>query len=243
MNNEDLIAEISTDICNALALSDQTLLHTIEKYCTCFGAENFFFGSALYQHLQPCPEICILTNYPKAWQERYAEKQYFNQDLTVAHCKGKSTPIVWPTKNKHISRTNKIIFSEASNYSLKSGISIPYHAVTGEYGALAVSSSEHFEKSDLNKPENLFSLQLLGSCLFDIIRLKNKQGRKKALTEREKECLKWVAVGKSSWVISKIIGISKRTVEFHITNAGFKMGTTSRTSAVVIALLSGEIEL
>ena len=55
------------------------------------------------------------------------------------------------------------------------------------------------------------------------------------LGRRETETLTWAARGKSSTEIAQIMGISKRTVDFHITNARAKLGVATRTQAVVRA--------
>lgn len=57
-----------------------------------------------------------------------------------------------------------------------------------------------------------------------------------ALTEREVECLRWLSVGKSDSEISIILGISPRTVRFHIDNAKVKLGAATRIQAVAKAL-------
>jgi len=56
------------------------------------------------------------------------------------------------------------------------------------------------------------------------------------LNERESDCLTWTARGKSSAEIASILGLSKRTVDFHIDNACRKLGATTRTQAVVKAV-------
>ncbi|ARQ13317.1 response regulator domain-containing protein (plasmid) [Rhizobium etli] len=63
------------------------------------------------------------------------------------------------------------------------------------------------------------------------------------LSSRERECILWVARGKSSWDIGHILGISDNTVNFHIKNAMRKLEVSSRTVAAVKALNSGIIEL
>ncbi|MBO4228479.1 helix-turn-helix transcriptional regulator [Bradyrhizobium neotropicale] len=59
---------------------------------------------------------------------------------------------------------------------------------------------------------------------------------KVVLSEREKDCLRWVAEGKSSWEIGKILQISDNTVNFHLKNAMRKLDATSRTQAIVKAM-------
>ena len=56
-----------------------------------------------------------------------------------------------------------------------------------------------------------------------------------ALNDREVECLTWSARGKTSPEIAAILGLSKRTVDFHIENACRKLNASTRTEAVVKA--------
>lgn len=63
------------------------------------------------------------------------------------------------------------------------------------------------------------------------------------LTERERECLIWIAQGKTSWEASVILGISESTTTFHLRNAVLKLKASNRTHAVAKALQSGIITL
>ncbi|RZN10876.1 LuxR family transcriptional regulator [Bradyrhizobium genosp. SA-3] len=55
------------------------------------------------------------------------------------------------------------------------------------------------------------------------------------LSKRQKQCLRWVEEGKSSWAIGVILKVSENTVNFHVKNAMRKLETTSRTQCVVKA--------
>ena len=59
------------------------------------------------------------------------------------------------------------------------------------------------------------------------------------LTPREAEILDWVKQGKSYADIANILSISRRTIEFHISNVVDKLGASNRVSAVVIAMRRG----
>lgn len=59
------------------------------------------------------------------------------------------------------------------------------------------------------------------------------------ITAREKECIFWACEGKTSWEISKIAGISERTVTFHLNNVAKKLGASNRQHAVARAILTG----
>ena len=52
------------------------------------------------------------------------------------------------------------------------------------------------------------------------------------LTPRERDCLTFVAEGKSDWEISVILSVSESTARFHIDNARRKLGAVTRAQAV-----------
>jgi len=61
------------------------------------------------------------------------------------------------------------------------------------------------------------------------------------LSNREKEVLKWLKEGKRSWDISRILQISRHTVNFHIKNLFKKLNVINRTQAVSEAMRQGII--
>jgi DNA-binding response OmpR family regulator len=63
------------------------------------------------------------------------------------------------------------------------------------------------------------------------------------LRERELEALTWAARGKTFWEIGEILGLSKRTVEFHLDNARRKLGVATRTQALIKAATGHLIQL
>jgi DNA-binding response OmpR family regulator len=63
-----------------------------------------------------------------------------------------------------------------------------------------------------------------------------------ALSDREAETLTWAARGKTSSEIAQILGLTTRTVDFHIDNARVKLNATSRMHAAVKAAAGQLIE-
>lgn len=57
-----------------------------------------------------------------------------------------------------------------------------------------------------------------------------------AVTSRELDCLKWIAMGKTAWEASVILGISERTVRFHLNSAREKLCCMNTTQAVARAV-------
>ncbi len=64
-----------------------------------------------------------------------------------------------------------------------------------------------------------------------------------ALTERELQCLDAAAKGETAKMIAIDLGISERTVRFHVSNSCRKLGVQRRTQAVAEALRLGLISL
>jgi DNA-binding NarL/FixJ family response regulator len=62
------------------------------------------------------------------------------------------------------------------------------------------------------------------------------------LKDREVEVLTWVARGKTSAEIAQIVGLTKRTVDFHTDNARNKLGAATRTEAAIKAATGRLIE-
>jgi len=63
------------------------------------------------------------------------------------------------------------------------------------------------------------------------------------LTERERDVLRAVAVGGTNRQVGHDLGISERTVQAHLSHIFGKLGATSRTEAVTIALREGYVTL
>lgn len=60
-----------------------------------------------------------------------------------------------------------------------------------------------------------------------------------ALSPRELSVLNWIKNGKTNWEISRILGLSERTVRFHVENIFAKLDVSSRTHAVALAVENG----
>lgn len=56
------------------------------------------------------------------------------------------------------------------------------------------------------------------------------------ISARELDCLKWTAEGKTAWEASCILGISERTVRFHLNSAREKMCCSTTAQAVAKAV-------
>src|SRR5919201_1099790 len=62
------------------------------------------------------------------------------------------------------------------------------------------------------------------------------------ISARELDCLKWTAAGKTAWEASVILGITERTVRFHLNTAREKLKCATTTQAVAKAVANQLID-
>lgn len=71
----------------------------------------------------------------------------------------------------------------------------------------------------------------------------NNTKKKSFLTKQQTECLHWAGIGKTSWEIKEILGISVSTVNYHITLACQRLNVHSRQAALCKALIAGYLPI
>jgi DNA-binding CsgD family transcriptional regulator len=93
---------------------------------------------------------------------------------------------------------------------------------------------------------NLFlpSLQFPDRCNSHVLRINGHNSDAQILVSaRELDCLKWTAAGKTAWEASVILGISERTVRFHLNAAREKLDCATTTQAVAKAITQHLIDV
>jgi LuxR family quorum-sensing transcriptional regulator LasR len=185
------------------------------------------------------------NNYSSAWLEKYNDEKMGYVDPTIAHCLGKVTPLIW-SPGVFSERRQKELYEEASSYGIRSGVTLPMHGASGELGILNLVSDAPLGRSpDRHAVSNLPELSYFRDFIFESSLKFAKAGlpqqQAAKMTNRELECLKWGAAGKSSWEIGRILNCSEATVNFHFGNIRFKLDSRTRQQAVVKAIRLGLI--
>ncbi|CEP35304.1 Transcriptional activator protein EsaR [Halomonas sp. R57-5] len=65
--------------------------------------------------------------------------------------------------------------------------------------------------------------------------------KNKILTERESECLYWASMGKTYAEVGMILGITERTVKYHINVSATKLNACNVRQALTAAIKNNEI--
>ncbi len=231
------------------ALKNCASQDAIRRVCAdlaqCLELEHFIYGAFF-----PLSEnIVILNGYPAEWREHYDERGYIDIDPTVKHCSSHTSALIWNeikiAKGRR-GQPEREVMEEARAYGLKHGFSLPIHAAGSEWGMLSFASRDEHQTIDSHL---LLALQFIAQSTHEAVKRVALASQLDSvivpaeLTEREQECLKWTAHGKTAWEISKILNLSESTVGFHIKNAINKMEVTNRPHAVAKAMAQSRITL
>jgi len=188
-------------------------------------------------------DSCHVVNidYPKEWVRLYQERKYYDVDPIVKENFSRFTIQYWADTYRKL-RPEKEFVAVAEDFGLCSGYTSGIRNLSGTTGGLF-----SFAGIDLPRSERTRTvLELVTPHLYQAVeRITSSERleRLPVLSAREKEVLKWVAYGKTSWETSVILGISDRTVKFHINNVMKKLNASTRTHAVAIASELGLVDL
>jgi len=212
------------------------------------GFDRVAYGALNYHeplHLPNNPAPAVAMNFPDDWRDHYFEQKYDEIDPVVTLTPSIARPFLWTTLQKRFDLKSKqrLILDEARTVGLNNGISVPLHGAFGRVAVLSFAS----RATDSEPEVKLGRLNALASqfhvAFTDLTKGARPLEMSVHLSRRERDCLMWTAQGKSSWDIGMILNISGNTVNFHVKNAMRKLGTTSRTVAVVKAIRLNLIEI
>jgi LuxR family quorum-sensing transcriptional regulator LasR len=193
----------------------------------------------------PFEDIFVKGNYPCEWREVYDREKYAQVDPTVRHIFSESKPLLWD-ESLFQSDGERALYRGAYLHGLKSGIVLPIHGPRHEAGMLCLATSDAPGTGVWNGiNRRMASLSLLRDTAFESAQpfLGNHLERViPRLTRREKECLKWMSCGKSTWEMARILNCSEATINFHIVNIRTKLGVHSRSAASLKAARMGLLD-
>jgi DNA-binding CsgD family transcriptional regulator len=149
------------------------------------------------------------------------------------------TPIDWSVMPE-TEGTQKLLAYAVGEKCGRQVLSIPLRPVGRETAIFFLGAELVAGDWQARKRTLLRECQVLARYLHQhILRIYAKDAESQALVSaRELDCLKWVAAGKTAWEASVILGISERTVRFHLNAAREKLNCLTTTQAVAKAVSS-----
>lgn len=188
-----------------------------------------------------------LQNYPAHWVDFYDSNNCRGRD-PVHRASGRTQkPFLWREASNLIEVTgnDERFMALAESNGLGDGFTVPSN-IPGEFQGsctFAVAPGRNLNE------DGLYLARLIGPDIFHVAR--TLVGMAKLvecmttahLTPRQRDCLIWIAAGKSDWETGLILGISEETVSQHISDACKRMGIQKRTLLLFLALRNGAISI
>ncbi len=181
----------------------------------------------------------INISYPEAFTREYLSRDYFRVDPVMKEA-------MTTCRAQYCSEATRGRPPEITALCTEFGVGEGY--VLGTKPAPnAAGSLFHFKSRSMTHDRRAAAvlevvtphLHLALSAVFERERPRASPA---ALSAREREIVKWLNEGKSSWETSVILGISERTVNFHVYNVLRKLGAANRPQALAMAARSGLID-
>ncbi|HXC56481.1 MAG TPA: LuxR family transcriptional regulator [Rhizomicrobium sp.] len=214
------------------------LIAAFQNFIRKFGMVYFMIGDPRPPP-EPYNDYLWATTWPEEWLERW-RSNYLLVDPIVRQLRTQTKPLRWGPSEGASDETGSRILEEASEFRMNAGFAVPVYNRDG----LAVVVSMGTESYEIGKTEET-CLHIASIYLHaGLERLRAKGApppRGPRLTRRERECLSWVAAGKTDWEISQILSIAEQTVHEYVQNALIKLNATTRAQAVAIAIFTKQI--
>jgi DNA-binding CsgD family transcriptional regulator len=181
----------------------------------------------------------LLLTYDQGWVQRYFEADYLTIDPVVSEGFSGLLPIDWSGFDRRSPRV-KQLFGESLEFGIgRQGLTFPIRGPKGEAALFSVTSELPDDEWAEAKRTYVRDLQILAHTVhakaMPLAGAPDADYRTK-LTPRERECLTWSAVGKTSEDIATILGISEGVVRIHLRSAQHKLNCLNRTHSVAKAL-------
>jgi DNA-binding CsgD family transcriptional regulator len=182
--------------------------------------------------------VAVIT-YPPEWIKRYFDADYLGIDPVVVEGFANLLPLDWGTLNKRGPRV-KQLFGESVDFGIgRQGITFPIRGPKGDSALFSVTSDFSDAAWASAKRTYVRDLQILAHTIHSkaiVIGGGKPADYATRLTPRERECLTWCAVGKTSEDIATILGISEGVVRIHLQSAQHKLDCLNRTHTVAKAI-------
>ncbi|OYX94942.1 MAG: LuxR family transcriptional regulator [Novosphingobium sp. 17-62-19] len=188
-----------------------------------------------------------LHNYPDKWADHYDRQSLSLSDPVHRASQVTGFGFQWSSMPRLIplGRGDQAILEEGRRQGIGDGYTVPVN-IPGEACGSCTFVNPRGEAMPL---EFLPPAQVLGAKAFEVARgiwfpqMSLERRQRHILTERQRDCVLWVARGKSDWEISRILGISEETVAQHIRMACDRYGVNKRVALAFCAVADRTITI
>jgi len=201
---------------------------------------------SLAQHVDlsgPLENVVMLSTYDEDWLERFKARGYIHFDPVVTASHRYGGPFTWDMVPMMIPVTKRQhrMFREAKRFGLSDGLTIPLHMPGERLASCSFASARRIHSSI----EHMAAAHVVANFAYQAARRlipnPTPPPRSPLLTDRQIDCVKLSAEGKSEWEISRILSIAQTTVHSHLTDARRRYGVFNRQQLLFHVLRDGLI--
>ncbi|MFA1621251.1 autoinducer binding domain-containing protein [Rhizobium mongolense] len=200
------------------------------------------FGFDYYAYLNVQPSgTSAFSNYPADWQERYFTNKLDEVDPIVAIAKSTMRTFVWSseTSKREASKPIRRFYTDAADFGIRSGITIPVATAFGRVSMLTVAS--HKPSISLAREIDQVAAAMAVAQLHARIEQAEfdpTAESKIRLTLKQAKLLKWSAEGKSMRAMATIENMTYSNVNFQLNKArkALDAGTLPQATALATKL-------
>lgn len=182
----------------------------------------------------------LYDGWPVEWLEHYLASEHFSQDPCASRSRLVGQPFIWRDLMSNEMTTGQLrVMGEAAEFGLRDGLCVPVHEPR-RAPSVVTAAGERIELL----PEDVPILETVCVHAYRALRRLNGGGGQSPqinLTDREREVLTWIAAGKAAEDVACILGISRFTVERHLSNVRDKCDAVNTIQAAMEAVRRGEI--
>jgi LuxR family quorum sensing-dependent transcriptional regulator len=226
----------------ASASSMQQLMATLFPIVDQFGLSNILIVR-LPPQSDGAKSRLLYQRMPAGWHELYERENFYAVDHIAAHARKAveafdKTELPVPSDPR--SGPVRLVNAQAE-FGISKGLVVPFGQVTNTARVISLSGRQPDLQPGARRALELIALYTgtKASALLE----REQPAYRDLLSAREREVLKWIAAGKTSWEVSRLFGTSERSINNVIAGAMVKLGAVTRTQAVVNAIRVGEIGL
>lgn len=155
----------------------------------------------------------LANSWPAAWANKYFARNYVLRDPMARELFRTCRPFRWDEvlERRKMERAELAVMREAADFGMRQGLVVPIHGCDARTGVLGMAG-EHCNFDARSGAEIHLIAIYAHARLKDLLAGPETTHPAVPLTPRQRECLHWVAAGKSAWAIGEILGVSESTV-------------------------------
>lgn len=199
-----------------------------------------YLGTGSLDQRIPQREPFLAVTYSSEWVEHYRDRGYVKIDPVIRTGLRRLLPIDWDDFPREDGALRQF-FGEATEFGLgRRGMSFPVHGHAGDRALFSVSADFSQREWEWARRTAFRHFPIIAAHLHDaVLRTESVLRAQPHLSPRELDCLRWTSGGKTVWECGVILKLSPHTVRCYLESARQKLGASSNTHAVSLALTSG----